>query len=103
MPVSGDISTLTGVRSVVPGAAKLPRKTLDQSDFLALMSAQLKNQDPTKPVDNTEYVAQMAQFSTVNGISEGNKSLAAIIDRLDALVAASKNNPLIASQKGPSS
>ena len=103
MPVSGDISTLTGVRSVEPGAAKPPKKTLDQSDFLALMSAQLKNQDPTKPVDNTEYVAQMAQFSTVNGISESNKSLAAIIDRLDALIASSTNNQLIASQKGPSS
>ena len=86
-----------------PATVKPFKTTLDQSDFLALMSAQLKNQDPTKPVDNTEYVAQMAQFSTVNGISESNKSLAAIIERLDALIASSKNTPLIASQKGPSS
>jgi flagellar basal-body rod modification protein FlgD len=61
------------------------------------MSAQLKNQDPTKPVDNSEYVAQMAQFSTVNGIAamngaiaQSNTTLAAITNRLDTLIAATK-------------
>lgn len=79
-----------------PSGAKPHKTTLDQSDFLALMSAQLKNQDPTKPVDNTEYVAQMAQFSTVNGIAETNNSIAesnraltAIAEKLDALIAVS--------------
>ena len=33
-------------------------------DFLTLMVAQLQHQDPTKPMDNTEFVAQLAQFST---------------------------------------
>ena len=76
-------------------SAKAHKTVLDQSDFLALMSAQLKNQDPTKPVDNSEYVAQMAQFSTVNGITamngaiaQSNKTLAAITNRLDTLIAA---------------
>jgi flagellar basal-body rod modification protein FlgD len=71
-----------------PVVAKAHKTTLDQSDFLALMSAQLKNQDPTKPVDNSEYVAQMAQFSTVNGIAETNRALTAIAEKLDALIAA---------------
>lgn len=83
------IPPVTTIRNVEPGAIKAPKKTLDQADFLTLMSAQLKNQDPTKPVDNTEYVAQMAQFSTLSGITESNKSLAAIIERLDRLIAAS--------------
>ena len=74
-----------------PPVVKPLKKTLDQSDFLALMSAQLKNQDPTKPVDNTEYVAQMAQFSTVNGIAESNKALNNIAAKLDALIAAAKD------------
>ena len=82
-----NVTTIPGVRTVEPTAIKAPKQTLDQSDFLALMSAQMKNQDPTKPVDNTEYVAQMAQFSTVSGITETNKSLAAIAQRLDQLVA----------------
>ncbi len=82
------VTAIAGVRSIEPGAVKAPKKTLDQSDFLALMSAQLKNQDPTKPVDNTEYVAQMAQFSAVSGIAETNTALAAVIERLDRLIAA---------------
>ncbi|MGI4879833.1 MAG: flagellar hook assembly protein FlgD [Janthinobacterium lividum] len=64
------------------------RTTLDQSDFLALMTAQLKNQDPTKPVDNSEYVSQLAQLSTVTGIAQTNTSLTSIEAKLDALLAA---------------
>jgi flagellar basal-body rod modification protein FlgD len=56
--------------------------TLGQSDFLKLMTAQLKNQDPFSPVDNTQMVAQMAQFSSVAGISEMNTTLKAISDKL---------------------
>lgn len=56
--------------------------TLGQADFLKLMTAQLKNQDPFAPVDNTQMVAQMAQFSSVAGISEMNTTLKAISDKL---------------------
>ena len=63
------------------------KTTLDQSDFLALMTAQLKNQDPTKPVDNAEYVSQLAQFSAVTGISQTNGAIAATSARLDAILA----------------
>ena len=38
---------------------------LDQSDFLSLMVEQLKNQDFNNPTDNTEFIAQMAQFSAL--------------------------------------
>jgi len=57
---------------------------MDQSDFLALMTAQLKNQDPFAPVDNSQMVAQMAQMSSVAGISEMNSTLKAISARLGA-------------------
>ncbi len=77
-----------GIAAAAPAAAKPHKTTLDQADFLALMTAQLKNQDPTKPVDNSEYVAQLAQFSTVSGIAETNGALARIADKLDALIAA---------------
>jgi flagellar hook assembly protein FlgD len=40
------------------------------SDFLSLMIAQLTNQDFTNPVNDTEYVAQMAQFSTLSAMQE---------------------------------
>jgi flagellar basal-body rod modification protein FlgD len=62
--------------------------TMDQGDFLKLMTAQLKNQDPFAPVDNTQMVAQMAQFSSLAGISEMNTTLKAMSDKLNAGTAA---------------
>lgn len=50
-------------------------KELGQEEFLELMTAQLENQDPMKPMDNGEFLGQMAQFSTVTGIEEMQKSL----------------------------
>jgi flagellar basal-body rod modification protein FlgD len=41
-------------------------KELGQGDFLTLLVTQLKNQDPLKPTDNTEFVAQLAQFSQLD-------------------------------------
>ena len=40
------------------------RDTLGQEEFLTLMTAQLQNQDPMEPMDNGDFIAQMAQFST---------------------------------------
>ena len=48
---------------------------LNQEDFLALMVAQLKNQDPFKPMDPAQYVGQLAQFSSVSGLSSMNQQL----------------------------
>ena len=79
---------IAGVRAATTGTVAANRTTLGQSDFLALMTAQLKNQDPTKPVDNSEYVTQLAQLSTVTGISETNADLKAIAAKLDTLIAA---------------
>ena len=78
---------IAGVRAAGPAPAVRSRTTLGQADFLALMTAQLKNQDPTKPVDNSQYVTQLAQLSTVTGISETNADLRAIAAKLDTLIA----------------
>jgi len=48
---------------------------MGQSDFIELMLAQMKNQDPTKPLDPNEFMSQLAQFSTVNGIQELKQSV----------------------------
>ena len=61
--------------------------TLGQSDFLKLMTAQMRNQDPFNPVDNTQMVAQMAQFSSLAGISEMSTTLKAISDKLGGATA----------------
>lgn len=46
---------------------------LSQEDFFALLTEQLSNQDPTKPVDNDQMVAQMTNFSMAEGITDLNE------------------------------
>lgn len=46
---------------------------LTQADFFALLTKELANQDPTKPVDNNEMISQMTAFSTTDGVSQLNE------------------------------
>jgi len=50
-------------------------KKLGQDEFLKLMTAQLQNQNPLKPMDNGQFLSQLAQFGTVNGIQDLQKSV----------------------------
>lgn len=45
-------------------------KTLGMSDFLNLLVAQLANQDPMNPMENTEFISQLAQFSSLQAMSD---------------------------------
>jgi flagellar basal-body rod modification protein FlgD len=51
-----------------------PSSQLNESDFLQLMVSQLQNQDPLNPISDTDFVAQMAQFSSLQGINDLNSS-----------------------------
>lgn len=55
---------------------------MGQSDFIELMIAQMKNQDPTKPLDPNEFMSQLAQFSTVNGIQELQKTVESLVEMM---------------------
>lgn len=63
------MSTINGVSSATSTtsgtASRLPVQTLGQDDFLKLLVAQLSAQDPMNPQRDTEFVAQMAQFSAL--------------------------------------
>src|SRR6266403_3134647 len=52
--------------------------TLGGTHFLTLMLAQLKNQDPTSPVDSNQFLNQLASLSTVQGITQLNTSFGAL-------------------------
>lgn len=63
----------------VPAGANQTKATsktaVDYQSFLKLLIAQMKNQDPTKPMDSTEYVAQLATFSQVEQSVQTNTKL----------------------------
>lgn len=66
---------------------QLDNQVLGQKDFFEIMIAQLTNQDPTKPLDGSEYLGQLAQFSSVTGITELNNSFRDMTRSLQSLQA----------------
>jgi flagellar basal-body rod modification protein FlgD len=55
-----------------------------QSQFLKLLTTQLQNQDPTSPLDSAQMTSQLAQISTVEGISQLNTTLTTLLNNLSA-------------------
>lgn len=92
------METLASINELFPSTTQAGPGTkntveeLGSEDFLTLLVAQLKNQDPTKPMDNMQFMGQLAQFSTVAGIQEmqdGFSDLAASMYANQTLQAAS--------------
>lgn len=75
-------STAATTASQNSAGSALPKDLLNQEDFLKLMIAQMKNQDPTKPLDGQEYLGQLAQFSTLSSIQELQKSFDSLAQSL---------------------
>jgi flagellar basal-body rod modification protein FlgD len=80
MTISTGNSYLDGLmpKTTSTTPASKSSNTLDQTAFLKLMTTQMQTQDPFNPIDNTQMVAQMAQFSSTTGIAEMNNSLKSI-------------------------
>lgn len=62
--------------------------SLDSTDFLRLMTAQLANQDPLEPQSNEQMLAQLAQFSSLENETASKATLDDIAAKLDALIVA---------------
>jgi flagellar basal-body rod modification protein FlgD len=75
--VTGNLASLPDVGI----AAKAPTKELGKDEFLLLLTTQLQNQDPLEPVDNQAFIAQLAQFASV-------EQLEGLGSRLDTLLLA---------------
>ena len=74
--------TNTGTTAAAAKAATSVASKMNADTFLQLLMAQLQNQDPTKPMDSTEYVGQLASFSQVEQATKTNQ-------KLDSLLASS--------------
>ena len=72
------IPTVTNSTSSAPPPQRMPIQSLGQQEFIKILVAQLTSQDPMNPQKDTEFVAQMAQFSQL----ESSKTLTAELTSL---------------------
>lgn len=83
--------TTSAIEALLPGPIGAPVAATDESSvaseaadfesFLTLLTAQLRNQDPLAPLDSTEFVAQLANFSSVEQQIQTNDKLDALAER----------------------
>ena len=91
MTTTSPISATNSIYSPAETNTRVPQKTLDQNDFLKLLVTQFTNQDPMNPLKDTEYIAQMAQFTTL----EQSKAMTSSVDKLRAEQATLQANSMI--------
>jgi len=75
MSISGISSTATNLRA----------NGLNQEDFMKILLTQLTYQDPMKPMDNQQFMAQMAQFTSLEQTQQLNDKISTLISNQAAL------------------
>lgn len=88
---SGTAATTSATTGAAAKATTSVASKMNADTFLQLLMAQLQNQDPTKPMDSTEYVGQLATFSQVEQATKTNQKLdsllsASFLDQADAII-----------------
>ncbi|ODU70209.1 MAG: flagellar hook capping protein [Novosphingobium sp. SCN 66-18] len=84
--MTSSVSNTSGTGSTTStSTAKNSWGSLGAGDFLKLLTTQLQNQDPTAPVDNTQMVAQLAQFSSLSTSNDMSSTLKTISSQIATL------------------
>lgn len=82
------ISNITSSTNLAAAQAATADQSMGKDAFMKLLVNQLKNQDPLAPADNSEYIAQLAQFSSLEQMQELN-------DNIVGLAVLQQNNALM--------
>ena len=72
--------------STASSTASAATQSLSYNDFLTLLMAEMKNQDPTQPMDSTTFVTQLAQFQQLESTNNMATSVSGIQSDTDQLV-----------------
>ena len=82
----GNVGTTAGAGAATKEKAVGPGGNLGKNEFLKLLVAQLKNQDPMNPQNGQELAAQLAQFSSLEQLTEINETLATQGSAFDGVI-----------------
>jgi flagellar basal-body rod modification protein FlgD len=94
-PTTANTPTAAGTSTST--ASTKPSSLANQTVFLQLLVAQLKNQDPASPADGTQFITQLAQFTTLEQDTQSASDLNQILTGVQSLVAALPKTPAAAS------
>lgn len=83
--VTGATGATAVTTSPATAAQKVESDGLGRDVFLRLLVTKLKNQDPTNPATDTEFLGQLAQFSALEQLTSINAAVTALAARMDAL------------------
>lgn len=64
---------------ITPSVSQLTQSTIDQEDFIKLFLTELTYQDPLEPVNNRDFLAQMAQFANLEQVRQSNENMENLI------------------------
>ena len=78
------MSTVTGVTSGTTNTTQTSNQVLSQDDFLQMLIAQLQNQDPLNPLQGADFAAQLAQFSSLDQLTQINTQLGTLTSSLSS-------------------
>jgi flagellar basal-body rod modification protein FlgD len=93
------VSSVSSTTSSTSSTTSSSTTVMGKDDFLKLMITELKNQDPLNPMDGTQYVAELAQFSSLEQLTNLNEYMKESIDTNSSL-AETINNTVLASLIG---
>ncbi|WP_130619390.1 flagellar hook assembly protein FlgD [Dyella amyloliquefaciens] len=88
--IPSNSTTNTSSTSTTSNVNSALSSTMTQADFLKLMTAQLQAQDPTNPVDNSQFVSQMAQFSQLSTTQQLDTDLQSLSSNISSAMQTSQ-------------
>lgn len=85
--VTGTTNTTATTAGSKSAAATLEDDGMGRDAFLQLLVTKLRNQDPTNPATDTEFLGQLAQFSALEQLTSINAAVTSLVARMDSLEA----------------